>query len=91
MDIEQIIKTLREGQSMQTEAWALVLRCARQYAQVKLHGSYIENGRCILLGKRDQESYQSMFRENLLREVERAFLEDALMGQALQEQLGGQL
>jgi hypothetical protein len=83
--LEQIIAKLREDQQMQTSAWHEVHRCARQYVQMKLHCSYIENGRVVLRHPSEQKSYTDMFRDNLLRACERAFLEDALMGAAMQQ------
>jgi hypothetical protein len=87
--LEQIVIKLREGRQMQTSAWDEVLREARQYAQVKLHTSYIENGRVIQLNRRDSDAYVNMIRDNLLRACERAFLEDALMGATLQQAING--
>lgn len=90
MDIERIIKTLRAGSEMQASAWQQVQKVARQYVQMKLYGSYIDNDRCVNIGS-GCDRMVAHFQEELLREVERAFLEDALMGQTLQEHLGGQL
>jgi hypothetical protein len=86
-NLEQIITTLREGQQMHTAAWNEVLRCARQYVQMKLHCSYIENGRCIRIHPTDQKDTLDMFTRDLLQACERAFLEDALLGASLQQQL----
>jgi len=94
MDINKIIEMLRTAQGMQSGAWALVQRVARQYAQVKLHGSYIDgsgSGHCVSVGHAQRERMAAHFLEELLREVERAFLEDALMGQTVQQHLGGEL
>lgn len=87
-DIEQIVKRLTKEQRQQSHAWDSVVREARQYAQVKLFGSYLERGSVIKLAPGDVESYTRVMRDNVLREIERAFLEDALTGAALHEAVG---
>jgi len=70
----------------QNGAWAEVQRIARQYAMMKAHGRFIEtNGELIEVNRASIEQYVEMFKENLLRAIERAFVEDALLGVALGE------
>lgn len=78
-----IVEELRKSRAMQRGAWAQVTEAARKYAQMKAHGSYMENGNCVAVCFSDRKNYTEMFKENLLRDVERAFAEDAIMGAAL--------
>lgn len=85
--LEQIIAKLREGQQLQTAAWQEVQQFGRQYAQMTLHGSYLENGRCVTVCHSDRKRYAEHYRDEMLRACERAFLEDALMGAAVARSL----
>lgn len=83
----ETLELLLKAQKCQTEAWQAVITIARQYQQMKLHGSYVERSidgpYVISVCGSEVERYTVMFHENMLRAIERAFLEDALVGQAL--------
>jgi hypothetical protein len=79
----EIVAALQKSRSYQRGAWLLVTEAARKYAQMKAHGSYMENGNCITVCATDRENYTEMFKGNLLRAVEKAYAEDAIMGAAL--------
>lgn len=78
-----IVEELRKSRAMQRGAWLQVVQSARKYAQMQAHGSYMENGNFHSVCFSDRKNYTEMFKENLLRDVERAFAEDAIMGAAL--------
>jgi hypothetical protein len=86
-ELEQIITELREGQQQQTAAWQEVQQLCRRYAQMSLHSSYIESGQCVWVGRGQRDAYAEVFRDKLLQACERAFLEDALMGAAVDKAL----
>lgn len=81
--LKTIVEELSKQQKFQRGAWAKVNEIARQYAQMKLHGSYVENGSLHTISFSDRDRYTEMFKDNLLRAVEKAFLEDALTGALL--------
>ena len=89
VQLAQAITNLKQAQAYQRGAWVKVQECGRQWAMVKAHGCYVERGNRISLSKRDQESYEEMFRENLLRAVQDAFIEDAITGQTFDENANG--
>lgn len=80
-DLEKLVA----AQNFQAAAWIKVIDAGRQYAQMKAFGSYIENGSNVVVCHSDQASMLKMFQETVLRECERAFLEDALLGAEIQK------
>ena len=82
---EATLEKLLTAQQYHTAAWNEVISLARQYHQMKTHGSYIERGKPgvtqVCFG--DQKRFIEMFHRDLLTAIERACLEDALLGQAL--------
>lgn len=77
--VEEVLK----ARNYQTAAWDKVKTVGRQYAQMKTMCSYIENGVCRLISRSEQTQYTEVFKRNLLRAVEDAFLEDAVVGGTL--------
>lgn len=80
-DLEKLVA----AQNFQAAAWSKVIEAGRQYAQLKAFGSYIENGSNVNICHSDQPALLKMFQEVVLRECERAFLEDALLGAEIQK------
>ena len=72
-----IVEELRKSRATQRGAWQQVTDVGRQYAQMKAHGSYVENGRVITVSFSSRNDMAEMFKENLLRAVEQAYAEDA--------------
>lgn len=85
---EELVKKLEKAVAYQRGAWAKVEECGRKYAQMKVFGSYNENGSLIRVGYNDRKSYEEMFRDNLLRACEDAFQEDAQVGVEFHQNLG---
>lgn len=82
-DLAVVVAELAKSRAYQRGAWVKVIEIGRQYAQVKLHGSYVENGRVITVSHSARSDMVEHFQSNLLHAIEAAFLEDALMGAAL--------
>jgi hypothetical protein len=79
-DLEEILKVQR----FQGGAYAKLIEKARQYAMMKTTGSYIENGNRITVSHGDRERYAEMFADNMRWAAVDAFVEDALVGAAMQ-------
>lgn len=50
---EAAMLELKKAKNFQTASWAIVIAKAREYAQLKAHGTYIENGNLIRLHNSD--------------------------------------
>lgn len=80
-----IAERLQKSQNLQTAAWKRVIEEARKYAMMKAHGKYIESNGCIAsIAHSDRKSYEDMFIRNLLMYIEYAYVEDAMVGVALE-------
>lgn len=77
----KVVQALQKNRSLQRSAWLKVTEAARKYAQMKAHGSYINCGNSITVS--DRENMTKMYADEVLRTIERAYAEDALMGAAL--------
>jgi hypothetical protein len=87
--LAEIVEQLSKAQAYQRSAWQRVIEDGRKYAQIKVHGSYNEsNGTTVSVGFNERKDLEEMFKQNLLRSVERAFAEDAQMGISFFEALG---
>lgn len=53
----ETLETLLKAQRFQAGAWQKVIDCARQYAQMKTFGTYIEHGNVMHVAKSDQQIY----------------------------------
>ncbi len=80
--LTHIVTTLKTAQAYQRGAWVKVQEIGRNWAMVKAHGCYMERGDRISLCFSDRKNYEEMFLGNLLRAVDDAFIEDAIAGQA---------
>lgn len=86
--LEQIIAKLAESQRLHTAAWEEVRRAGRKYAQMKLHGSCIDShGNNVLVHFSSRKDHEQHFEREVLSAIERAFLEDALLGASVQQTL----
>lgn len=81
-----VVAELAKSRNFQKAAWQRVIDTGRQYAQMRAHGSYMENGSCISVCFSSRDDMANMFRDNLLRAVEQAYAEDAIVGAALANQ-----
>jgi hypothetical protein len=81
--LAKIVEALQKNRSYQRGAWLLVTEAARKYAQMKAHGSYIDRGNSVTVCFSDRENMTKMYADEVLRAIERAYAEDALMGAAL--------
>lgn len=81
---KESLEAIIEAQRYQAGAWQKVVDCARTYAMMKATGSYMENGRRIIVNFSSVKDMEKMFSDNLHRAAEDAFAEDALVGAALQ-------
>jgi hypothetical protein len=81
---DAVMSELLQAQKFQAGAWAKVIEKARQYAMMKSTGSYMENGNRITVSHADRERYAEMFADNLKWAACDAFLEDAMLGAAVQ-------
>lgn len=84
---QETLDALIKAQNFQAGAWQRVITAARKYQQMKLHGSYMDNSNsssCIHVSHGDRKNYEELFHEELMHNIASAFLEDAMMGQALQ-------
>jgi len=85
-ELAVIVEALKMPVSYQQAAWQKVIEVGRNYAMMKAHGCYIENGR-KMTGSGDPRPMIQYFEQNLLREVRNAFVEDALFGAAISDQI----
>jgi hypothetical protein len=74
-----------QAQHWQAGAYQKVVDCARQYALMQTTGSYLENGNRVSVCFSDRERMEKMFLDNMARAARDAFIEDAMVGVALQE------
>ena len=81
---KETLEEIIQAQIFQAGAWRKVIDCSRQYAMMAATGSYMENGNRITTRFNDRADMENMFSENLLRAARDAFIEDALVGAALQ-------
>lgn len=81
---KESLEEILQAQRFQSGAWAKVVDCSRQYAMMQATGSYMENGHRITVGFSDRGTMEKMFSDNLLRAARDAFIEDAMVGAALQ-------
>ena len=81
----ETLETLLKAQRFQAGAWQKVIDCARQYAQMKTFGTYVDQGHgsVMSVSKSDQQSYLDMFSTNLQRAAVDALREDAFVGEAI--------
>jgi hypothetical protein len=80
----KVLAELSKSRNFQRAAWAQVIEIGRKYAQMKLHGSYLERGGAtVRVSFSETARLEEQFKTDLLYQVERAFLEDALMGVAI--------
>ena len=82
---EEDIKAIQQAQKYQAGAWARVLETAKKYGMVKLHGVTLQNGEVNHIHFSEVEIYATTLRDQLLSDIERAMLEDALMGATIME------
>lgn len=79
-----VVKELLKTRAYQKGAWQKVVDESRAYFLMKTRGVYVESGgNTVSVGHRDQERMTEAYRDSLLRAVERACTEDALMGAAI--------
>lgn len=78
-----ILAELTKSRAVQRAHWNEVVEYARAYAMIKLHGRYIEGGSVVHINHADKKGYVDHFQYKLLESVERAFMEDAMMGAAI--------
>jgi hypothetical protein len=87
-ELEKVVSALDTARKLQRGAWDRVQNKARQWAMLKAHGVYInEHGHSVRVSSGELDTYERVFRSNLLQEVEQAFAEDALMGIAVSNNL----
>jgi len=79
---EELMKTLTQNQNYRTGAWASVIEKARAYALMKTHGVYLDD-RGNTCRPHEVDKSTEYYRDELLRAVERAFLEDTLLGNSI--------
>jgi hypothetical protein len=79
------LEKILQAQHWQAGAYQKVVDCARQYALMHATGAYMENGNRVTVGFSDRERMEKMFLDNMARAARDAFLEDAMVGIALQE------
>jgi hypothetical protein len=79
--VTKTVEAIMKAHAYRRGAWVKVIEESRKYAMMKTHGKYIENGKVITVSYNDRQSYEDLFKGNLLRYAEDAFLEDALVGQ----------
>ena len=83
-ELTALISKISKQNNYQKGRWAKVIKIAREYAQMKLHGSYIGPNDCLVTVSFSDKSVQVInLNESLLRAIEEAFLEDALTGALL--------
>lgn len=81
--LEALLNTAVQAQNYRSAAWSRVVEEGRKYAMMKSMGKYIENGVVISVSFGDRKNYEEMFMGNVLRRIEDAFTEDALVGIAV--------
>ena len=86
--LTEVVAKLAKAQAYQRGAWQKVIDDGRQYAQMKAHGPYMENGHSVSVCFSSIKDMEEKFKRNLLSSVERAFAEDAQMGITISETLG---
>ena len=78
--MEKVIEAVVKTDKYRTAAWSLVIEEGRKYAMMKTHRKYMDGDRIVSVGADEQTEYIDQYKANLLRYIEDAFLEDALVG-----------
>ena len=80
--IVELLERVARSEAYKNGAWQKVIAEAKNYAMMKLNGTYLEprNGiDCIThIGKNDQDMYIKLFTDNMLRYSLEAFAEAAI-------------
>ena len=82
---KEVLEELLKAKSYQEARWLKVIARSREYAQLKLHGSYVDCSGSTVIAGSSRDHLLQRATDDLLREIESAFLEDALLGAAVMD------
>lgn len=77
-EVMAVLRRLEQAEKYKAGAWGRVVRCAKQYAMMKLHGSYLEHGNIVRVGGLDRQRLETHFGDQVLALACDAMLEDAI-------------
>ena len=82
--INRVVDQVLKAQKYRNGAWLKVIEEGRKYAMMKSTGKYVDhNDTIISVSGSDTEAYLEQYKWSLLRAVEDAFVEDALLGMSI--------